>query len=74
MIGVLNTAVARCKIIFPAILPDTLSTMQAINEEKCTALLGAPIILRDLLMHPDRKKIRFKFIGFRWNWCKSSAY
>ncbi len=54
--AVLNIAVAKCKIIFPAILPDTVSTMKAIHEEKCTALLGAPIIFRDILAHPDRKK------------------
>jgi fatty-acyl-CoA synthase len=56
VVGVLNVAVAKCKIIFPAILPDTVSTMQAIYEEKCTGLLGAPIIFRDILAHPDRKK------------------
>jgi fatty-acyl-CoA synthase len=56
VIGVLNVAVAKCKIIFPSILPDTVSTMKAIHEEKCTALLGAPIIFRDILNHPDRKK------------------
>jgi fatty-acyl-CoA synthase len=59
VVGVLNVAVAKCKIIFPAILPDTLSTMKAIHEEKCTALIGAPIIFRDILNHPDRKKYEF---------------
>jgi fatty-acyl-CoA synthase len=68
MVGVLSIAVAKCKIIFPAILPDTLSTMQAIHEEKCTALIGAPIIFRDILTHPDRKKydlssLLFSLIG-----------
>ncbi len=56
VVGVLNAAVAKCTIIFPAILPDTLSTMKAIDEEKCAALIGAPIIFRDILNHPDRKK------------------
>jgi fatty-acyl-CoA synthase len=56
VVGVLNVAVAKCKIIFPAVLPDTVSTMKAIHEEKCTALIGAPIIFRDILTHPDRKK------------------
>ena len=56
VVGVLNVAVAKCKIIFPAILPDTVATMTAIDEEKCTALIGAPIIFRDMLMHADRKK------------------
>ena len=55
-LGVLNVAVAKCKIVFPAILPDTVSTMKAIDEEKCTAMVGPPIIFRDILNHPDRKK------------------
>jgi fatty-acyl-CoA synthase len=68
MVGVLSIAVAKCKIIFPAILPDTVSTMQTIHEEKCTALIGAPIIFRDILTHPDRKKydlssLLFSLIG-----------
>ena len=56
VVGVLNVAVAKCTVVFPAILPDTPSTMETIHEEKCTALIGAPIIFRDMLMHPDRKK------------------
>ncbi|CAF1159502.1 unnamed protein product [Rotaria sp. Silwood1] len=64
IVGILNTAVAKCKIIFPAILPDTVSTMQAIHEEKCTALIGAPIIFRDILNHPDRKKYDFSSLTF----------
>jgi fatty-acyl-CoA synthase len=56
VVGVLSAAVGKCTIIFPNILPDTVSTMKAIHEEKCTALIGAPIIFRDILAHPDRKK------------------
>jgi len=41
---------------FPAILPDTLETMRTIHEEKCTGLIGSPIIFRDLLQHPKRKE------------------
>jgi fatty-acyl-CoA synthase len=41
---------------FPAILPDTLATMRTIHEEKCTGLIGPPIIFRDLLHHPKRKE------------------
>ena len=54
--GVLNVAVAKCTIVFPAILPDTLLTMQTIHDEKCTSLIGAPIIFQNILSHPDRKK------------------
>ncbi|CAF0820043.1 unnamed protein product [Rotaria sp. Silwood1] len=56
VVGVLNAAVAKCQVVFPAILPDTVSTMKSIHEEKCTAMIGAPIIFRDILTHPDRKK------------------
>jgi fatty-acyl-CoA synthase len=54
--GVLNITVAKSTTVFPNILPDTLLTMKAIHEEKCTAIFAAPIIFRDLLAHPDRKK------------------
>jgi len=63
IVGVLNIAVAKCKIIFPPILSDAVSTMKTIHEEKCTLLIGTPIIFRDILKHPD-KKIGFKFITF----------
>ena len=56
VVGFLNISVAKCQIVCPAVLPDTPSTMKAIHEEKCTALIGAPIIFRDMLHHPDRKK------------------
>jgi len=64
VVGVLNVAVAKCKIVFPAILPDTVSTMKAIHEEKCTALIGAPIIFRDILGHPDRKQYDLSSLEF----------
>ncbi|UJR18230.1 hypothetical protein I4U23_005129 [Adineta vaga] len=62
--GVLNVAVGKCQVIFPAALPDTVATMRAIHEEKCTALIGAPIIYRDILMHPDRKKYNLSSLTY----------
>ncbi len=56
VVGVLSIVTSKCQIIFPAILPDPVATMRAIHEEKCTAMIGAPIIYRDILNHPDRKK------------------
>jgi fatty-acyl-CoA synthase len=56
VVGVLSVVMSKCQIVFPAILPDAVATMRAIDEEKCTALIGAPIIFRDILNHPDRKK------------------
>ncbi|CAF1655652.1 unnamed protein product, partial [Adineta ricciae] len=47
-----------------AVLPDTVATMRAIHEEKCTALIGAPIIFRDILMHPDRKKYDLSSLAY----------
>ncbi|CAF5190229.1 unnamed protein product, partial [Rotaria magnacalcarata] len=38
--------------------------MRAIQEEKCTALIGAPIIFRDILTHPDRKKYDLSSLVF----------
>jgi fatty-acyl-CoA synthase len=56
VVGVLSVVTSKCQIVFPAILPDPVATMRAIHEEKCTALIGAPIIYRDILNHPDRKQ------------------
>ena len=38
--------------------------MKTIHEEKCTALIGAPIIFRDILAHPDRKKYDLSSLEF----------
>src|SRR5688572_30650914 len=49
---------------FPAILPDTLETMRCVHEEKCSALVGAPIIFRDILSHPKRKEFDMSSLLF----------
>ncbi len=41
---------------FPSILPDTLEAMRTIQEEKCTAIIGPPIIFLNILHHPERKE------------------
>jgi fatty-acyl-CoA synthase len=56
VVGTLNINAPGYFTAFPAILPDTLETMKTIQEEKCTSLIGAPIIFRDLLHHPKRKE------------------
>ena len=43
------------QIVFPHLLPDTLATMKAIHNEKCTSLKGAPVIFHDIINHPERK-------------------
>ncbi|CAF1576898.1 unnamed protein product, partial [Didymodactylos carnosus] len=64
IVGTLNACVGKSCIIYPAILPDTLSTMKTIHEEKCTTLIGAPVIFRDILMHPERKKYDMTSLEF----------
>ncbi len=54
--GTLNINAPKYFTAFPAMLPDTFETMRTVQEEKCTALVGAPIIFRDLLHHPKRKE------------------
>ena len=56
IVGVLNILTDKNQTVFPDILPNPVATMRAVDEEKCTALIGAPIIFRDILHHPDRSK------------------
>ena len=56
VVGVMSPVTSKCQIVFPDILPNPIATMRAIHEEKCTTMIGAPIIFRDILEHPDRKK------------------
>ena len=62
--GVLNINAPGYYTAFPAILPDTVETMKTVNEEKCTALIGAPIIFRDILNHPRRKEFDMSSLLF----------
>jgi fatty-acyl-CoA synthase len=54
--GALTINAPKYFIAFPGILPDTLAAMRTIQEEKCTGLIGPPIIFRDILHHPKRKE------------------
>lgn len=54
--GTLNINAPGYFTVFPAMLPDTLESMRAVQEEKCTAIMGPPIIFLDLLYHPRRKE------------------
>lgn len=62
--GTLNINAPKYSTSYPAILPDTLETMRTIQEDKCTALLGAPIIYRDILAHPRRKEFDMSSLLF----------
>ncbi|CAF0973055.1 unnamed protein product [Brachionus calyciflorus] len=56
VIGALSTITNGNQTVFPNILPDTLSTMKSIQNEKCTSLKGAPVIFHDIINHPERPK------------------
>jgi fatty-acyl-CoA synthase len=62
--GALNINVPKYFTVFPSILPDTVETMRAVQEEKCTALLGAPIIFRDILSHARKKEFDMSSLLF----------
>ncbi|UJR35367.1 hypothetical protein I4U23_028124 [Adineta vaga] len=49
---------------FSSMLPDTIETMRTIQEEKCTALIGPPIIFLDLFNHPKRKEYNLNSLLF----------
>lgn len=54
-IGAISSIANGNQTVFPNILPDTVSTMKAIQTEKCTALKGAPVIFHDIINHAERK-------------------
>ncbi len=54
--GTLNINAPCYFTAFPSILPDTIEAMRTVQEEKCTAIMGPPIIFLDLLHHPKRKE------------------
>ncbi|CAF2389865.1 unnamed protein product [Rotaria sp. Silwood2] len=62
--GTLNINAPKYCVAFPSILPDTVETMRTVHEEKCTALVGAPIIFRDILSHPKRKEFNLSSLLF----------
>jgi len=62
--GTLNINAPKYFAAFPAILPDTIETMKTVQEEKCTALIGAPIIFRDILYNPRRKEFDMSSLLF----------
>ncbi|UJR10520.1 hypothetical protein I4U23_014723 [Adineta vaga] len=62
--GTFNINAPKYLSVFPSMLPDTVETMRTIQEEKCTALIGAPIIFRDILAHPRRKEFDMSSLLF----------
>ena len=62
--GTLNINAPKYFTAFPAILPDTVETMRTVQEEKCTALVGPPIIFRDVLTHTRKKEFDMSSLLF----------
>lgn len=62
--GTLNINAPKYFTAYPAILPDTVEAMRTVQEEKCTALIGAPIIYRDILAHARRKEFDMSSLLF----------
>ena len=53
VLGVLAAMTHGATIVFPAPVFDPLSTLQAVQDEKCTALHGVPTMFVTELDHPD---------------------
>jgi fatty-acyl-CoA synthase len=53
VLGVLAAVTHGATIVFPAPVYDPLSTLQAVQEEKCTALHGVPTMFVTELDHPE---------------------
>ena len=62
--GTLNINAPGYFSAYPSSLPDPLETMRTIQEEKCTTLLGPPIIYLDILNHPRRKEFDMSSLIF----------
>ena len=55
VLGVLAAVTHAATIVFPAPVYDPLSTLQAVQDENCTALHGVPTMFVTELDHPDFK-------------------
>lgn len=51
-----SAVVNGTRTIYPFPFPDTLSSLKAIESERCTSIKGPPTILFDLIHHPDLAK------------------
>jgi hypothetical protein len=53
--GLVSSIVNGIQTTYPSFFPDTLSTIKAIQNEKCNALKGSPTIFIDLINNPNIK-------------------
>jgi fatty-acyl-CoA synthase len=63
-LGTITAITNGTTTIYPHLFPDTLSTMRAIESERCTSLKGPPTVLFDLINHPDRLKYDLSTLEF----------
>lgn len=55
VMGALACANAGATLVLPDEAFDPLSTLQAVEQEKCTALYGVPTMFNMMLNHPERE-------------------
>uniref|UniRef100_A0A915PSI8 Medium-chain acyl-CoA ligase ACSF2, mitochondrial n=1 Tax=Setaria digitata TaxID=48799 RepID=A0A915PSI8_9BILA len=62
VMGSLSACVHLQTCVFPAPSFDALAALQAIHEEKCTAVYGTPTMYIDMLNHPQYKEYDYTSI------------
>ncbi|CAI4223220.1 unnamed protein product [Auanema sp. JU1783] len=62
VLGVLAALVHLQSCVFPAPSFEALAALQAVDEEKCTALYGTPTMFIDMLNHADYKQYNYDSI------------
>ncbi|VDN03326.1 unnamed protein product [Thelazia callipaeda] len=62
VMGSLSACVHLQTCVFPAPSFDALAALQAIHEERCTAVYGTPTMYIDMLNHPQYKEFDYKSI------------
>lgn len=60
VLGGLAAVAHGCSLVLPGEGFDPVETMRAIEDERCTALYGVPMMFIALLSHPDFDSARFR--------------
>ncbi|PAV88172.1 hypothetical protein WR25_19746 [Diploscapter pachys] len=62
VMGILSAMTHQQTCVFPAPSFEPLAALQAVDEEKCTALYGTPTMFIDMLSHPEYPKYNYESI------------
>ncbi|KAE9420619.1 hypothetical protein Angca_003323 [Angiostrongylus cantonensis] len=62
VLGVLAALTHLQTCVFPAPSFEALAALQAVDDEKCTALYGTPTMFIDMLNHPEYQKYNYDSI------------